>query len=106
TARLHVTANRLPAAPELRRNPPDPPAQPLQPHHRSRLVRRPHQIPPQIVNPRRTCIQIVHLQTSSHSEAVQFLMSPRAQFSMSPDSAFRRGLWSGSVGVCPALLVV
>jgi hypothetical protein len=62
-ARLHVTTNRLPAAPELRRNPPDAPAQPLQPHHRSRLVRRPHQIPPQPFNPRRTFNQIVHLQT-------------------------------------------
>ncbi len=84
-ARLQVTPHGLVTAAELGPDPPNAPAQRLQPHHRHRLVRRPHQVPPQIVNPRRTFNHSVHLQTSSHSEGVQFLMSPRVQFSLSPD---------------------
>ena len=47
--RRYVTSNRFMAAAELRRNPPDAPPQPFQPHHRRNLVRRPHRPPPQFV---------------------------------------------------------
>ena len=48
----HVAAHRHVAAPELARDPLDPPTQRLQPQHRRDLVRRPHLISPRDLRPR------------------------------------------------------
>jgi hypothetical protein len=56
-----IAPNRHMAAPELGRDPPDAPTQPPQPQHRRDLVRLPHPFPPQLVKPRRTSDQSVHL---------------------------------------------
>src|SRR3546814_6799787 len=60
-AARQIPPHRHVAAAELGRDPPDTPPQILQPQHRRDLLRRPHRLPPQLVNPRGTFAQTSHL---------------------------------------------
>jgi hypothetical protein len=82
--RRQIALHRVPAAPQFLGDPPRPPAQLVQSHHRRHLVRRQHLLPPRIQPPGRASPQRQF--HSSSFRRGQFLMSSGGQFFMSPDT--------------------
>src|SRR5436305_6963208 len=81
----HIPPNRHVAAPELPRDPPNTPPHRLQPKHRRHFLRRLHHVPPRF-NPAEKPPPILPSSTLlSPQEGVQFSMSLRVQFYLSPD---------------------
>jgi|GEM_PF-5165010 hypothetical protein len=98
--RLEVALHGIPAAAELDRNPPRPPAQLVQPGHRRHVLRRQHRILPQANRLRRALLNRHRGHPSFDQRGGQFFMSPPGQFSMSPDRWVRQpvcktGLFGG-----------
>jgi hypothetical protein len=86
-----VPAHRHVAAAELRRDPPDAPAQHSQAHHRRHLVRRPHRLPLRVLHPPGDlAIRTNH--PNPPPQRVQFLLSSPVQLLTSSDNARLPGL--------------
>ena len=85
-ARRDVAPHRRAAASELLRQPPRPPAQTMQPHHRRHFVRLQHDLPPRLPYPQRPCHRIIFHTRLLSLQRGQFSLSSGDQFCLSRDS--------------------